>query len=218
MDLAELRRLVRQGEGQHLEFKRKARHPDKIARELIAFANSSGGTLYVGVDDNLSIYGVKFPEEDIFAIGQYLEKFVYPTLPIQVEKIKISSTHTVIAYHTKASSKKPHFLKPEDKEGKKLAFVRVDDMSITASREMVELLRHEQRKKGVHLRVGEREKGILAYLEEQSRISLAETQKLLNLNKRTASTILILLVRAGLLQIHPSEKGDTFSLSEEAFG
>ena len=52
-----LRRLVSQGEGQHLEFKRKASYPDKIVRELIAFANSQGGTLLVGVDDDKSKIG-----------------------------------------------------------------------------------------------------------------------------------------------------------------
>ena len=58
----QLRRLVSQGEGQHLEFKRKASFPEKIVRELIAFANTEGGTLLIGVDDDKSIPGVKFPE------------------------------------------------------------------------------------------------------------------------------------------------------------
>jgi len=37
--------LVRQGEGLHLEFKAKTNFPDKIVHELIAFANTNGGTL-----------------------------------------------------------------------------------------------------------------------------------------------------------------------------
>ena len=60
--LTELRKLISKGEGLHLEFKRKALHPDKILRELIAFANSGGGILLVGVDDDKSIPGLKFPE------------------------------------------------------------------------------------------------------------------------------------------------------------
>lgn len=38
VQLQELKKLVSRGEGQNLEFKRKAAHPDKIAHELIAFA------------------------------------------------------------------------------------------------------------------------------------------------------------------------------------
>ncbi|MDZ7649627.1 MAG: ATP-binding protein [Cytophagales bacterium] len=48
----------------HLEFKRKAAYPEKIVRELIAFANTEGGTLLVGVDDDKSIPGVKYPDEE----------------------------------------------------------------------------------------------------------------------------------------------------------
>lgn len=217
MELEELRRLVRRGEGLHLEFKRKARHPEKIAREMIAFANTEGGLLLIGVDDNMSIHGVKFPEEDIFAVQSFLDKHTYPKIPFHIKKIRVTSKHFVLLYNVQESNKKPHFLRPLEKGGKKTTFVRVADMSITASREMAELLRMEGRHKGVHLRMGDREKELLSYLERNHHITLAETQKELKLNKRRASTLLILMVRAGLLNIHPSEKGDSYSLSAEAF-
>ena len=40
----DLRKLVRQGEGHHLEFKRKATNPEKVICEMIAFANTLGGS------------------------------------------------------------------------------------------------------------------------------------------------------------------------------
>ena len=52
MTFTELKQLVRRGEGQYLEFKKKADHPDKIVREMVAFANSGGGELLLGVDDH----------------------------------------------------------------------------------------------------------------------------------------------------------------------
>ena len=45
MDLATLRRLIADGENQHLELKRKLAHPEKVVREVVAFANASGGLL-----------------------------------------------------------------------------------------------------------------------------------------------------------------------------
>ena len=42
MELKEIQRLTHEGEGQFLEFKKKANHPDKIVRELVAFANAKG--------------------------------------------------------------------------------------------------------------------------------------------------------------------------------
>jgi len=46
------------GEGQHREFKARLDNPERIAGEIVAFANSEGGTLYVGVDDQGHVCGV----------------------------------------------------------------------------------------------------------------------------------------------------------------
>ncbi len=46
------------GEGQHREFKARLDNPERIAGEIVAFANSEGGTLNVGVDDQGHVCGV----------------------------------------------------------------------------------------------------------------------------------------------------------------
>ena len=68
MTAAELKKLVLNGESQFLEFKKKADHPEKIVREMVAFANSEGGTLLIGVDDRGNISGLPFPDEDTYAM------------------------------------------------------------------------------------------------------------------------------------------------------
>lgn len=216
MELAALRKRVRKGEGKHLEFKRKANHPDKIAREFVAFANSEGGLLLVGVDDDQTIYGLKFPQEDAYQLQKAIAEYIFPALPYTLSFIPITAHRTVLAFDIPSSPDKPHFLKTPQADHK-TCYVRHEDMSVTASREMVQLLRHEQRSKGVNLHFGDRERKVLQYLEDQPRITLDETRSLLQLNKRKASVLLILLVRAGLLRIHPTEKGDFFTLAEEAF-
>jgi len=218
MDITDLRRLVRRGEDQHLEFKRKAHHPDKITRELVAFANTEGGLLLVGVDDDQTIYGVKFPEEDMFALRNYVEQFCQPSLPVQWERIRVNERRAVLALHVEAGAAKPYFVRDYDHPERKTAYVRVRDMSVRASRELVSLMRLEQRDLGGALHFGERERLLLQHLEAEPHITLPETQALLRLNKRNTSSMLIRLVRAGLLHIHPTEKGDFFSLREEAFG
>lgn len=47
-DLKNLKNLVRHGEGQRLEFKMKVKFPEKIIKELVAFANTDGGHLLLG--------------------------------------------------------------------------------------------------------------------------------------------------------------------------
>ena len=51
MTEAELTRLIAQGEGPYLEFKAAAVKPATLARTLVAFANSGGGRILIGIDD-----------------------------------------------------------------------------------------------------------------------------------------------------------------------
>ena len=52
----QLKILVSQGEGASLEFKRKASFPEKIVREMIAFANTKGGIVLIGIGDDGSLW------------------------------------------------------------------------------------------------------------------------------------------------------------------
>ncbi|WNJ20623.1 ATP-binding protein [Pontibacter sp. G13] len=216
MTFEQLKRLVQQGEGQHLEFKRKANHPDKIAREIIAFANSTGGTLLIGIMDNLDIIGCKNPDEEAFAVESYLQAHVYPEIPFSVERIDAPYHRQVLKYYIPESAARPHFLR-ESPESVKKSFVRVEDMSIRASREMVQLLKFHASKPDTILSIGPHEQAILAYLETNPQLTIEHAQALVKLRKRIVSGILVKLVRFGLLEIYPSIKGDYFKLRESAF-
>lgn len=207
--ILELKKLVSRGEGQFLEFKRKATHPDKIAHELIAFANTGGGTLLVGVDDDKSILGVKFPEEESHAINITLEKQCRPHLVFSEKIIKISEKQFVLQLDVPKSEKPPHYFvtSPERKE----CYVRVNDKSMKASREMREIIRRSRSKNGVRFTYGEKEGQLIKYLSETSTITLDEFRKLANINRFNASKKLVLLVLGHVLKITPTEKGDLYS-------
>ena len=51
--------LIEQGENSSIEFKSSAVRPEGLAREIVAFSNSSGGTILIGVEDNGQITGIK---------------------------------------------------------------------------------------------------------------------------------------------------------------
>ena len=58
MTEAELLQRIALGEDSRLQFKRTVTHPDALATELVAFSNSGGGTLLLGVNDDGSIAGL----------------------------------------------------------------------------------------------------------------------------------------------------------------
>ncbi|MGC3946032.1 MAG: ATP-binding protein [Chryseolinea sp.] len=209
----ELQILVAQGESQYLEFKRKvSENGDKIVRELIAFANVSGGTLLVGVGDDKTIPGVKYPEDESLAIQQALEK-VQPPLDIEELWIAIGNNRTVLQYVVHVSDKRPHFI--VDEQGAREYFIRSEDKSIRASREMREIIKRRRRQKDIRFHYGEHEHFLMQYLATNKTITLSEFVGLSGLKKFYASNKLILLVLANVLRIIPNERGDQFTLHSQ---
>jgi hypothetical protein len=207
----ELKKLVSQGESSRLEFKRKASYPDKIIREMIAFANAHGGTLLVGISDDGELAGLKHPEGDSHVIQQSLRK-CEPRLSVTESFIPIGNSRYVIQYHIAESSNKPHyFIGGEKKE----AYIRVNDQSIRASKEVREISRRSQKNKDIRFHYGEHEKFLMQYLDLNQAITLKEFVEVRGLKRFYASKKLVLLVLANVLQITPHEKGDLYSL---AFG
>ena len=87
LDYYELKKIVRKGEGFHTEFKLKANHPKKIVREAVAFANSEGGLLIIGVNDDKDIRGLKYAEEDEYVLCKALEENCSPHISYNVHHI-----------------------------------------------------------------------------------------------------------------------------------
>ncbi|MEQ1587808.1 MAG: ATP-binding protein [Cyclobacteriaceae bacterium] len=207
--LRELKKLAAEGEGLQLEFKRKAAYPEKIVRELIAFANTEGGTLLIGVDDDKSIPGVKYPDEEAHVVRESLTNHCKPPLAYHESVIGISENRFVVRFDVPPSTKRPHYLVLE--KSIRSTFVRVHDMSIKASAEMEEIVRRSKKKRDIHFTFGEQEKSLMEYLDNHLTISLADYRKLSGLNRFQASRKLILLVLANVLRITASEKGDLYS-------
>ncbi len=208
----QLRKLVSAGEGSRLEFKRKATYPEKIVREMIAFANTKGGILLLGIGDDGTIPGLKFPEDEVHVMKEALQK-VRPPLNYIETFIPIGNARMAIQYEIVESEKKPHYLL--NGEMLKESFVRVEDKSIKASREVREIIRREQQKKDIKFWYAEHEKFLMEYLDKNISITLAEFVALSGLKKFYASKKLIILVLADVLRVTPNEKGDVFTL---AFG
>jgi len=209
MNIDNLKALVGRGEGQHIEFKRKVVNAEKISNEIVAFANTNGGHLFIGVDDNGTIPGLKFAEEHDLELQEAAMKVIRPKLVIKPEYVALTAKKSVVVYHIEESSQKPHFVK--DGSEKKY-FVRVADRSIQASKEVVEIIKRRKKSKGTKFSFGEREKRLFEHLEHQPKITLKEYMQLAKCNRFLASRNLIRLVLAGVLEVVPREKEDHFIL------
>lgn len=202
-----LKSLVARGEGVHLEFKRKATYPEKIVREMVAFANTKGGTVLLGVDDNGEIPGLKFPEDESHVIHKALTD-CFPSLELRESYIAIGNARTVIRFDVPESKRKAHYLMFN---GVKQAFVRVADQSIRASHEMREILKRSQDLRDIRFPFGDVERLLMQHLDEFGTITLHQFMKLARLGRYSASRKLVKLVLADVLAVTPHEKGDVYS-------
>src|ERR1039458_5698739 len=86
MNLAELRSRIQNWEDVHTEFKLQAVHPDDLAAAIVAFANSDGGQLIVGVSNERRVVGVT----DLDKLRQYVENVALnncvPPISISLER------------------------------------------------------------------------------------------------------------------------------------
>lgn len=214
MDIAKLRQLVAQGEGQQTEFKLKASHPDKIMKEVIAFANSQGGWLLVGVNDNRSIPGLPFPDEDEYLLEKAINEWCHPAIQFSLHKIRIAGEAYVIAIFIESGPSKPYYLQLPNTELPGKAFVRVRDKSIQASRELRQIMKQEAKDKALRIEFGEKERKLIGFLQENNQITLNQFITLCNIPARTASRTLVLLCCTGVLRIIPDNEQDVFVLKD----
>jgi len=210
MDLLQLKKLTAQGEGLHLEFKKKANFPEKIAKELVAFANTDGGLLLLGVDDDGTVSGTRDIEGEVFVMEETIEKLIKPRLTYQTQVIKINDKKGLAIFEIPKSEKRPLYLRntPETKEGK--AYVRNGHQSLQASKEMREILRRRCREKDIQFTFGEKEQMLMKLLDERQYTTLLDFSKAAKISKFVASRTLIRLVLANVLEILPKEGEDHY--------
>ena len=56
----------------------KQKYADSISKEIVAFLNTDGGTVYVGVNDDGSVCGVSNLDESLRKIADILESQILP--------------------------------------------------------------------------------------------------------------------------------------------
>lgn len=206
--IAALQRLVSQGESLHLEFKRKVAFPDKIIREMMAFANTSGGVLLIGVNDDGALSGIGYPEEDSLLIRKALRKHCRPALPFEESVVALSAKKFVLKYDIPPSDKRPHRFWVSRRRSE--TYIRVNDMCVRASPEMSEIVYQSRFGRDVQFTYGAHESALMKYLAEHNEITLPQFQKLSGLTSNMAARKLVTLVLARVIRIVPTEKGDVY--------
>lgn len=91
MEAAELIDLVSRGEDSHLQFKANLTNPEGTAAELVAFSNSGGGRILIGVSDDGTINGLS--ADDVRRLNQLISNVASQNVRPAINPVTENVTH-----------------------------------------------------------------------------------------------------------------------------
>ncbi|HLX11621.1 MAG TPA: RNA-binding domain-containing protein [Bacteroidota bacterium] len=222
MNFHDVNDLIAEGEGFNIEFKRRISSPEKIARTIISFANTKGGIILFGVDDDGSIVGVESEKSEVELIEMAGKEFIDPPILPKIEIVPFDGKDVIVCKILESETK-PHYFLGENSRAdggqyqngeNTRVYIRVNDNTVMASREVVKVLKNESpNTPPLRLSIGDKERRLFSYLEAHERISARQFAELINVSDRRASRILVQLVRASVIRIHTHEKQDYYTLA-----
>lgn len=103
--------LLRRPEGKTLELKRELGSPDRFLHTVVAFANTAGGTVLIGVEDgSRRIVGVEQPLVLEDRIASLISDSISPRVLPDIEVLSYRKTN-LVAVRIHPSPLRPHFIK-----------------------------------------------------------------------------------------------------------
>ncbi len=129
-----LGQILARREGKTLEFKRDLSSPGPIMKTVVAFANTAGGDLVIGVDDGThDVVGVRDPLANEERLANLIADRIEPPILPDIEIVPWRTVNVLFA-HIADSPLRPHRIKSEGAGG---VYVRVGSTSRRAGQELI---------------------------------------------------------------------------------
>jgi hypothetical protein len=202
--------LIVQGEHQQLDFKHSISDSKKIARSLVAFTNTEGGTLLIGVKDNGNITGVN-SDEEYYMLEGAAQMYCKPEVRFSVVRWDINKK-VVLEVSVKPDPK--NLYKAPDKNGKWKVFFRVKDENIVASELQVRVWKAIRHKKPVRINLTHRDDFLIKHLNQHKKITIEDYAKLAFLPYCEAERTLINLAVLNIVKLKVENELDYFEISD----
>ena len=206
-----IQKLIKEGEHQMLDFKFEISDSKKIARTLVAFANTDGGRLLIGVKDNGNISGIR-SEEEKYMIQTAAESFCQPEVKFEAKEWNVNGK-TVLEVIVPKS--KYHKHRAPDHNNLYKVYTRVKDQNILADGILLKIWKYQNNKQNIRVTFSDAEMFLLKYLNENEKITIKEFVQKAEINRREAERILVNFTVINMVKYEITEKDVYFSLFEE---
>ncbi|MEZ0606930.1 RNA-binding domain-containing protein [Fibrella sp. WM1] len=198
---------LEQGEGIQIEYKRTLSSAYRIARTLTAFANTSGGTILIGVDDDGRTVGIDSEYREMQIIERATDFLIEPTLSVSYEIVRHEGRN-VLVVTVPESDEKPHTAVNEHNE--RTIYVRQRDKSVPTQRLLI-----DDNEVNQQLLQTTMVKNLLQFLRKNDSVTAARLAKLVNISEYRANKLLHDLTRQGVLLMVDKPRPAHFSLKKD---
>lgn len=203
-----LKTLISQGEHQRQDFKFRIDDQKKIARTLVAFANSDGGRLLIGVKDNGKIVGIN-PEEEFHMIQGAAEMYAKP--PVKFEsRIWQEEMKLVLEINVDPDANRNY--KAIDEDGNWKIYIRRNDRTLLANKITLKIWSFEKQGVKKPQTFGEAQLNLLKVIGEHQKLTLSKLYRTTSLAKSTVDHTVALLVHWGLVKMEDEEEQVYYSI------
>ncbi len=206
-----LQKLIDEGEHQQQDFKYCINDSKKIAKSLVAFANTDGGRLLIGVKDNGKIIGVS-TDEEYYMVESAAKIYSNPPIDFSTKQWQ-EEGKMVLEISIEPSSLKPHFAK--DNSGKWLAYIRIADENFLAHKIQLEVWKKQKSPKGIYISYSDDEKFLIDHLEKNPNITFSKFMRRAQITRKKAEDILSNFVILEIIKLKTTKEGTTFSLNTD---
>ena len=137
--------LITQQEGKTLEFKRDLSSPKSLLKSIVAFANTAGGHLIIGISDDRQIIGIEQPLDEEERLCNLIADSISPRLVPNIELMTLEDK-TLLVIEVFVSNTGPHWINSEGMtQG---VYVRLGSTNRQADQELITELR--RRSEGIN--------------------------------------------------------------------
>ncbi len=209
----EFERWLREGEGPRVDFKHGITSLPKIAKSMVAYANSRGGYIVVGVDDNKDILGTKI-EQEKFQLQEANKHYCINEVELDFEVLSYRG-HSILIAHIAESFNKPHYA--SDINGQRKLYIRIADECVVADPLFEQYIisgafNYPYRNTAAQNKVIQKVKELL---DSEARVSINDYSQLSGLDRDQSIKRLLNLVLEGVLKW--DAKTESLSLNKSYF-
>lgn len=205
----DIQNLIQQGEHQQQDFKQTIEDQKKIARTLVAFANTDGGRLLIGVKDNGKVVGIN-PEEEFHMIEGAAKLYCKPVIAFET-KIWQDGFRLVLEVSIEANPLRHH--KAQNEEGEWKTYIRRKDQTLLANKIILKVWNLERKGIQKPLQYGKDEQTFLSIFSSEEAFTLSKLYHLFDFPKQKIDHLLALFIHWKLIQMEFTTDGVIYKLT-----